>query len=167
LGIISPLGRLRGPEQLGTEVPHAIKKRLKKNKNDQYSFEVADSVSLTQKDIRELQLAVGAIRAGVNIILKKAALKTSQLSRVLIAGGFGSFVRRRNAQRIGLLPSDIDHEKISYVGNVALAGAKMSVLSRKARKRAEMIAENVEHLELSLDLDFQNEFADAMMFPEK
>lgn len=128
-------------------------------------FVIADKVKITQKDIRQIQLAVGAIRAGINIMLKRAGMKTVDLKRVLVAGGFGSFIRRNHAQRIGLLPAEIDHEKISFVGNTSLAGAKIALLSIKARQKAQELAGQTEHIELSADSDFQNEFASAMIFP--
>ena len=87
-------------------------------------------------------------------MLKKAGVEAEEINRVLIAGGFGSFIRRTNAQTIGLLPSEIDHEKINYVGNVSLAGAKWALLSSNARRRAEETARKTKHLELSLDTNF-------------
>jgi len=126
---------------------------------------IAPNVALTQKDIRQIQLAVGAIRAGVNIMLRKAGIGSQDLKRVLVAGGFGSFIRRNHAQRIGLLPADISHEKISFIGNTSLAGAKLALLSMNARQKAENLARQTEHIELSADFDFQNEFANAMIFP--
>jgi uncharacterized 2Fe-2S/4Fe-4S cluster protein (DUF4445 family) len=128
-------------------------------------IEIAPKVRITQKDIRQMQLAVGAIRAGISIMLKKAGINSSDLKRVLVAGGFGSFIRRNHAQRIGLLPADISHEKISFIGNTSLAGAKLALLSLNARKKTEELAKQTEHIELSADFDFQNEFANAMIFP--
>jgi uncharacterized 2Fe-2S/4Fe-4S cluster protein (DUF4445 family) len=127
---------------------------------------IAPKVTITQKDIRQIQLAVGAIRAGIRIMLKKAGISSSDLQRVFVAGGFGSFIRRNHAQRIGLLPADISHEKISFIGNTSLAGAKLALLSLNARKKTEALAKQTEHIELSSDFDFQNEFADAMIFPD-
>jgi uncharacterized 2Fe-2S/4Fe-4S cluster protein (DUF4445 family) len=98
-------------------------------------------------------------------MLKKAGLTAGDLKRVLVAGGFGSFIRRNHAQRVGLLPADISHEKISFIGNSSLAGAKLALLSNKARIRAEYLARQTKHIELSADSDFQNEFAEAMIFP--
>jgi uncharacterized 2Fe-2S/4Fe-4S cluster protein (DUF4445 family) len=63
------------------------------------------------------------------------------------------------------LPTEIDHKKINYVGNASLAGAKWAMLSSNARIRAEELARKTKHLELSLDTNFQMEFADAMIFP--
>ena len=166
-GIIAPQGKLLGHDEVPAELPTALKKRLIKEDDGQYSFAVAADVKLTQKDIREMQLAIGAIRAGINIMLKKAGIEITQLKRVLLAGGFGSFIRRDNAQRIGLLPGGIAHDKISYIGNASLAGARLSLLSSNIRRKAEETALIVDHIELSLDMGFQNEFAEAMMFPEE
>jgi len=172
-GMITSTGQLLGPDQLPAQLPKAISQRVYENADGQIEFLVSQAnqgrkdlrVVLTQRDIRELQLAVGAIRAGVKIMLKKAGLEAEEINRVLIAGGFGSFIRRTNAQTVGLLPTEIDREKINYVGNASLAGAKWALLSSNARKHAEELARRTKHLELSLDTNFQMEFADAMIFP--
>ena len=80
-------------------------------------------ILLTQRDLRELQLATGAIRAGITLLLRRHGLKPCELDRVLVAGGFGNFIRRSNAQRIGLLPWRLEHRRIRYQGNTSLAGA--------------------------------------------
>jgi uncharacterized 2Fe-2S/4Fe-4S cluster protein (DUF4445 family) len=121
---------------------------------------------LTQRDFRELQLATGAIRAGVVILLRQAGLQPKDLQRVLIGGGFGNFIRRNNAQRIGLLPTEIERRRIRYMGNTALAGARLVALSRQARQLAEELARRTTHVDLSADRDFHNVFADSMLFPE-
>ena len=122
---------------------------------------------LTQRDVRELQLASGAIRAGIKMVLKHARVPIEDLASVMVAGGFGSFIRRHNAQRIGLLPTEVDPRRVHFVGNVALAGAKWVVLSTKARQQAEELAQQARLLQLSTDTDFQHEFAEAMIFPEE
>jgi len=169
-GVITSTGRLLPPDELPDGLPKAIAGRVSIGANDQPQFLVADEgtqpVVLTQKDVRELQLASGAIRAGIGILLKRAGLAPSDLKRVLLAGGFASFIRRSHAQRIGLLPGEIDHEVIQYVGNASLSGARWALLSTNARLRAEEYARSTEHIELSQDLDFQTAFADAMYFPE-
>jgi len=172
-GLISPEGRLAGPDELPDSLPSAFRQRVHLEDAGEASFELvppagqASAVKLTQRDVRELQLATAAIRAGVNILLKRAKLKTPDLSRVLIAGGFGSFIRRNNAQRIGLLPAGIDHSRILYVGNVSLAGARWALLSTRARRRAEQLARRAIHVELSQDPLFSEEFAQALLFPER
>ncbi len=87
------------------------------------------------------------------------------LEEVFIAGGFGNFIRRSNAQRIGLLPGRIEHHCIHYLGNTSLAGARLAALSLRARSLAEEIAQKAEHVDLSADPDFQQLFAEAMIFP--
>ncbi len=124
------------------------------------------AVAVNQRDVRELQLATGAIRAGVTILTRQVGLQSSDLKRVLIAGGFGSFIRRSNAQRIGLLPVDIDRRRIQYVGNASLNGAKYALVSTKARDQAERLARQTTHVQLSEDPDFQDLFAESMIFPE-
>jgi len=169
-GIVSPEGRLLPQDELGEHIKPTLRSRVGEA-DGQVTFMLDSNgggrqLAINQRDIRELQLATGAIKAGICILLKNAGLKTSDLKRVMIAGGFGSFIRRNNAQRIGLLPTDVHHEKISYVGNTSLEGAKWALLSTVCRKEAEDLARRTRHIELSQDMDFQMEFAEAMIFPE-
>lgn len=169
-GIVDSSGRMNPVRDSKSKTsnpnrPGHCQKQDVSNGMNQPEFVIADKVKITQKDIRQIQLAVGAIRAGINIILKQAGIKAGDLKKVFIAGGFGSFIRRNHAQRIGLLPAQIDHKKISFVGNTSLAGAKLALLSIKAREKAESFAKQAIHIELSADSDFQNEFASAMIFP--
>ncbi|MFP4105788.1 MAG: ASKHA domain-containing protein [Phycisphaerae bacterium] len=169
-GMLTPEGLILPPEQLPETLPPAIRRCVGTGENGQAFVRLAAGsdaeVCLTQRDIRELQLAAGAIRAGVSILLKRAQIRSDQLSKVLLAGGFGSFIRRSNAQRIGLLPTGLDHRKIHYMGNASLSGAKLALLSTDARNAAERLSAAAEHVELSQDADFQMEFAEAMIFPE-
>ncbi|MFO7973819.1 MAG: ASKHA domain-containing protein [Candidatus Hydrogenedentota bacterium] len=121
---------------------------------------------LTQRDVRELQLAVGAIRAGISILLKRVHLEPGQLDRVYVAGGFGNYVRLSNAQRIGLLPESLREEQFHFAGNTSLEGARAAAFSLGERARAEAISRAVAHFDLSCDAEFQTEFAMAMFFPE-
>lgn len=169
-GLITREGRLLPPEELPAALPDPLRRRARRNGDGQVEFVLwqddANTVALTERDIRELQLACGAIRAGIVILLKQAHLTSADLKRVLIAGGFGSFIRRNHAQRIGLLPPDIHHERINYVGNASLNGARWALVSAGARKHAEALAARTRHVELSQDPDFQTEFAEGMIFPE-
>jgi uncharacterized 2Fe-2S/4Fe-4S cluster protein (DUF4445 family) len=170
-GVISSMGNILTGDDLPADLPEAIRSRIRTGPDNQPEFLIADApnagaITLTQRDIRELQLGTGAIRAGVNILLKQASLGAEDLDAVLIAGGFGSFIRRSKAQRIGLLPSDIPRNKIKYIGNAALNGARWALLSTKVRDEAETAARAAMHVELSQDMEFQTEFAQAMIFPE-
>jgi len=82
----------------------------------------------------------------------------------LLAGGFGNFIRRSNAIRIGLLPP-VPTSRVEFVGNAASEGAKMALLSRSCRRDAELISRNTEYVELASRPDFQNLFAEHLMFP--
>jgi uncharacterized 2Fe-2S/4Fe-4S cluster protein (DUF4445 family) len=124
-----------------------------------------ETVSLCQHDIRELQLASGAIRAGIDTLLLRAGLAPEQLDAVLLAGGFGNFIRRNNAQRIGLLPP-LPHDRIRFIGNASSMGAKMALLSTRERARAEALRKQAVHVDLSMDTNFQSAFGMAMIFPD-
>ena len=174
LWFVSPDGRLLDPYLLPRDLPVALRRREKVNAAGEVHFVIAADqrrsesaqVALTQRDVRELQLAAGAIRAGIAILLKCAGIAMNDVTQVLIAGGFGSFIRRSNAQRIGLLPPELPHQRIRYVGNASLSGARWALLSTAARRRAEELARQTRHVELSTDPDFAMEFAIAMRFPE-
>jgi len=172
-GVLTPEGRLLGKKDLPKQVPDELRRRIVTHKKnaafvlaEQSETAVDRPILVTQRDFRELQLATGAIRAGVTILLKRARLDAEQLDRVLIGGGFGNFIRRSNAQRIGLLPMGIPHNRIRFQGNTSLAGARLAALSRTARLQAEQLARRTEHVDLSTDRDFHNVFAESMVFPD-
>lgn len=172
-GVLTAEGRLLSKDKLPKRVPSDLSRRIVAHKKG-LAFVLAEEsetagdrpILVTQRDFRELQLATGAIRAGVTILLKRAGVKPEELDRVLIAGGFGNFIRRSNAQRIGLLPPGIPRNRIRYQGNTSLAGARLAALSRTARVQAEQLARRTEHVDLSSDPNFQTVFADAMIFPD-
>jgi len=173
VGIVSPEGRLRPREELPTGLSPALAGRVRTDNGGGVVFVLAEpgagvsrkSLSITQRDIRKLQLGCGAIRAGISILMRQAGLAPKDLKTILIAGGFGGFIRRDKAQRIGLLPPEVDHQRIHYVGNASLAGARWALLSVEARKHGEELARRARHVELSVDGGFQAEFAEAMIFP--
>lgn len=121
-------------------------------------------VVITQRDIRQIQLAKGAISAGIAMILKSAGLSEDDIDELLLAGAFGNYIRKTSAQRIGLLPA-IPPERIRFVGNAASTGAKMALLSAAARRDADRIRHRTGHLELAASPEFQNEYMNAMLFP--
>jgi uncharacterized 2Fe-2S/4Fe-4S cluster protein (DUF4445 family) len=172
-GVITSQGRLCVPDELPPGTPSDLCRRIVAH-NGQMAFLLADEtesgtgkpIVVTQRDIRELQLAAGAIRAGITILLQRAALGPSDLHGVLIAGGFGNFIRRKNAQRIGLLPRKVPRHLIRFQGNTSLAGARLTAVSEAARRRAEGLARRTEHVDLSADPGFHQAFAEAMLFPE-
>ncbi|MEI8242793.1 MAG: ASKHA domain-containing protein [bacterium] len=170
-GLLDTTGRILEPDELATTVPEALRRRIEHADHDsRFVLTPANgaqaAVCLTQRDIRELQLASGAIRAGVETLLQRAGLTALDLDAVLLAGAFGNFIRRSNAQRIGLLPP-LPHERIRFIGNASSMGAKMALLSVKERARAEALRKRSVHVDLSADPNFQEAFGMAMMFPEE
>jgi uncharacterized 2Fe-2S/4Fe-4S cluster protein (DUF4445 family) len=171
--ILTPQGNLLSPDHLPADLLPDLRRRIIEQ-DGQTAFLLASEdesatgkmLAVSQHDFRELQLAAGAIRAGTEILLKRAGLKPRDLHEVLVSGGFGNFIRRGNAQRIGLLPHKLEHHKIRYCGNTSLSGARLAALSIRARRMAEDIARQTEHVDLAANADFQEAFAEAMIFPK-
>jgi uncharacterized 2Fe-2S/4Fe-4S cluster protein (DUF4445 family) len=125
-----------------------------------------DSVAITQKDIGEVQLAKAAIHAGCAILMSRVGVKAADLKRVYIAGSFGNYVNPASAKLLGLIP-EVPTEVIRFVGNTAIAGAKMCLISAEARKEAKAIGEGVRYIELGADPGFSKEFAASMYLPHQ
>lgn len=168
-GVLDETGRILSKDEVDDSLPDVLKNRLIENGSN-VDFLLADngdsdSVYIYQKDVRELQLANGAIRAAINILLRRAGVEASDLGYVLLAGAFGNFIRRSNARRIGLLPQ-VACGAIRFIGNAASLGAKLVLMSSDERKYADDMCRLTEHVDLSLDAEFQMEFGMAMMFPD-
>ncbi len=121
-------------------------------------------VQLIQTDIRELQLAKGAIAAGLKILLRQWGAKPDDLTRIYLAGAFGNYINIESARRIGLLEAPV--EKIQPAGNTALLGAKLALFSL-ARGGGEYgdILRKVRHVSLNEDAEFHEVFVECMSFP--
>ena len=117
---------------------------------------------LTQKDIREFQLAKGAIGAGIQLLLQKSGIKATDLDSVLLAGAFGNYIRPRSAVAVGLLPN-VPLDRIHFVGNAAASGAEMMLLSTECRERSAVLADRIEYVENAHEPQFGEVFADAML----
>ncbi len=167
VGIIDETGRMLPPDELPDEVPTDLRRRVVEGERGVefiLTRKQESPVVLTQGDVRELQLAKGAIYAGIKILMKEAQLTPQDISRVILAGAFGNYVRKESAIAIGLLPL-AEKDKIVSVGNAARMGARMALLSQEVRGRAVRAAAATRYVELSGRLDFQMEFAEAMFFP--
>jgi uncharacterized 2Fe-2S/4Fe-4S cluster protein (DUF4445 family) len=121
-------------------------------------------VTITQEDVNQIQLAKGAIRAGLEILLDATGTAPQEVQEVIIAGAFGSFLKVHSALDIGLLPR-LPGAGYRQVGNAALAGARWALLSRQARERAQQIAMRATYLELTTYPKFNRWFALGMLFP--
>ena len=147
-GMMNYTGRLAAPEFVLVPKEHSA---------------TGEDIVITQKDLRELQLAKGAIYAGTKILLKELGAREEDISEILLAGAFGNYIRQESALTIGLLPNLPTHQIIS-VGNAAGNGAILALISKKERARAFSLAKKVEHIELSGRADFQDEFVNALLF---
>jgi len=121
-------------------------------------------IYLTQKDVRELQLAKGAIAAGINTLMEEMGISPGDIKRVYLAGALGNYVNPYSAVRIGLIPG-IDPSIITSIGNAASTGASMVLLSKDYWQTANDLASFIEHVELSSRTDFINYFVKNMDFP--
>ena len=122
-----------------------------------------EDVTLTQGDIRQLQLAKSAIWSGIVLLQRVMGIDDADLAELMLCGGFGNYINTESAVAIRLLP-DIDIDRITYVGNAAHLGAQMALLSERERTRAEELARRIEHVALAARPDFQDIFIDGMSF---
>jgi uncharacterized 2Fe-2S/4Fe-4S cluster protein (DUF4445 family) len=168
-GILNHKGNIPAPGSPASEkLSPNLAARLRKGP-DGNEFVLAwngenEDIVITQKDIREVQLAKGAIFAGISILLKSLKTDSSNLQEIMLAGAFGSHINKKSALRVGLLP-DVPPEKITYIGNAAGAGACMALMSANTRSQAEKQSREVIHVELGSHPGFEKEYLNAMYFP--
>jgi uncharacterized 2Fe-2S/4Fe-4S cluster protein (DUF4445 family) len=125
---------------------------------------VGHDITISQQDVRNLQLAKAALRAGASVLMDRLGVNCPD--RIILAGTFGSHVDKRSVTRIGMLP-DCDLDDISAAGNAAGQGAVMALLNIGKRSEATKVAEQIEYVELSGNEDFYKRFVDAMHFPRE
>ncbi len=159
LGLVDSTGRLRVGERAPDRLSAALRSRL-----GQDEVVLAQGVTLTQKDIRELQLAKSAIASGVLLLMEEYGIEGDDLEEIMLAGTFGNYIDVSSAVIIGLLPG-VPEEKVRPIGNAAHRGAVMALMSRRLRSEARGIARAVEHVELSAHPRFQQSFVANIAFP--
>ena len=138
---------------------------LEENEDGEAAFYLTDKVFITQRDVRQLQLAKAAVAAGIRLLLREGKLDCKELETVYLAGGFGNRLRVESAIRIGMLPSELSG-RIIPAGNASLAGAEQVLLMPKARDALQDIQKNCRYIELSADAEFNEAFVEEMTFPE-
>jgi len=126
--------------------------------------ESGDPVVVTEDDIGNLIKSKGAVLAAMKVLMENLDMSFHDLQRMYVAGGFGAHLDIEKAVFIGLLP-DIARERIQFIGNSSLAGARLALLSVDAFKRAEDIARRMTYFELSVHPEFMNEFVAALFLP--
>ncbi|MFZ5644758.1 MAG: ASKHA domain-containing protein [Bacillota bacterium] len=169
LGIVSKRGKLTF-DQLTNTVAKGLEGHMAEH-GGQAAFLLADAdktahgrpIMITQSDIRELQLAKGAMAAGVRILMEKYGIKAGDIKEVLLAGAFGNYLNPHSACVIGLIPPELE-SKIKMIGNAAGTGARLAVLSQSEYRRAADISGFVEFVELGSYPKFNSVFAESMYF---
>ena len=122
------------------------------------------SVCITQGDINNILRAKGAIFAATDVLLQALSLSFDDVAEIMVAGAFGNFLNLKNAVCIGLLP-DLPAERMRFVGNTSLAGAKLAALSQHAYEEISRIADRTTYFELSTDPSFMDQFVSACFLP--
>jgi uncharacterized 2Fe-2S/4Fe-4S cluster protein (DUF4445 family) len=123
---------------------------------------IGRNITITQQDIRNIQLGKAALYAGARLMMKRCGIQ--KIDRVILSGSFGSHIDTEKAMRIGMFP-ECDLNSVIAVGNAAGEGAMIALLNKEKRRKAEEIARKVEYLELTLEEGFQEEFIEAIPFP--
>lgn len=125
-----------------------------------------EKIVLTQKDIREFQLAKGAVAAGINLLFSEAGIKSKALNKIFIAGGFGNYINPKSALKVGLIPK-VEKGNIIKIGNGAGLGAKIYLFDKNKKLESKKMIEKVKYIELSKSKKFQDYFMDSMLFKKQ
>ncbi|MFX0178884.1 MAG: ASKHA domain-containing protein [Candidatus Hodarchaeota archaeon] len=128
---------------------------------------IGREITLSQKDIREIQMAKAAFFSGTRIILdylRKEYKKNHTIKQIFLAGAFGNYINKESAKFIGMIP-DIPSERIFQIGNAAGIGAINCLLNKELRMKAYDLLEEIDYVEIALEKNFQREYAEAMYFP--
>lgn len=135
-----------------------LKERLKDKK-----FYITDKVYISQNDIRQIQLAKGAISSGINMLLKEVNTDIEDIEEAVIAGAFGYHINSDSIKTLGIIPNGFKG-KIKFVGNSSIEGARLSLLNKDISKSMIDIRDKIKVIELSTREDFQEYFVNALSF---
>jgi len=173
LGLINKRGKFIAHEQLTNPLAARFKENLIEYEG-QGAFLIAEAsitshgrpIMITQSDIRELQMAKGAMAAGVRVLMETYGIEAQDISEVLLAGAFGNYLNPHSACVIGLIPAELE-SKVKMIGNAAGTGAKLALLSASEFRRANDIAEAVKFVELGSYPKFNSIFGQCTYFDIK
>ena len=127
---------------------------------------IGQDLVLTQDDIGQLQLAKGAIHAGIRILLDTLGRRVRDIRALYLAGAFGSYLAPESARAVGMLP-DLPLDRVQFVGNTAGSGARLALISRFEREAMRTIARRIEHMPLAGDPRFPRDFASSLFLPHR
>jgi uncharacterized 2Fe-2S/4Fe-4S cluster protein (DUF4445 family) len=161
-GVVNPSGRIKTPDQKeGLQTSVAERLMLI---DDQPVFNIVDSVFFSQADIRQLQLAKGAIRTGIDMLMSEANVTAEDLEDLTLAGAFGYHLRPDSLATIGLIPDKLAR-KVRFAGNTSKTGCAMMLINASLREYLEKQVQRVEHLPLAEKISFQELFIENLNFP--
>ncbi len=168
VGVLEPSGRMRKPGEVS---PAALASRLAPLEGQQ-AFTLVEGraagdpgpVAITARDVREVQLAKGSIRAAAALLCGHAGIEPDHVGEIMIAGAFGNCIRKASALAIGLLPP-IDPERVRLIGNAAGVGARLALVDRRVLERAASMAARTEYVDLAAHPGYQSAFMAALAFP--
>jgi len=161
-GVVDAGGRMQTPSR-GGKVQTPLAEHLQLI-NSQPAFKIADDVFFTQGDIRQLQLAKGAIRTGIDMLMSEANVTPDDLEDITLAGAFGYHLRPDSLASIELIPQQLAR-KVRFAGNTSKAGCALMLLNASLREYLEKQVQSVEHLPLAEKLSFQELFIKNLNFP--
>ncbi len=159
-GVVNSRGRLQGPDN--TELSDLYRERLFQ-KDGKRHFRLSEEVTVSQEDIRQVQLARAAIRTGVEFLLSEGGIRYEDVKTVIIAGGFGYHISRESLVTVGLIPV-FPNAKLSFVGNSSLEGGKMGLLDKDVLDRSTGLARGAKVIELANVDGFEKRFVREMNF---
>jgi uncharacterized 2Fe-2S/4Fe-4S cluster protein (DUF4445 family) len=158
--VIGKNGKFVSPEN--SDLSEILQKRFVKL-DGKTAFEIAEGVFLTQKDIRQVQLAKGAVRSGIEFLMRSKEVDADKVNKIQIAGSFGYHLRAKSLINIGLLPKEFEG-KIEFVGNTSKSGGHAFLVNKNYRTEMENIVKEVEVVELSKGEDFDKIFVKCLFF---
>ena len=161
VGLIQPSGRIATEDQVDSALHDYLDLKHKRLWVDKRR-----KLFLSQKDIRQIQLAKGAILSGIQALLQEAHLAEDQIDQVYIAGQFGSYVQAASLIGVGIIPQSLE-DRIDYVGNTAKSGAHLFALNQSFYNHSSQLANGIRHIELSLLDHYDRLFAKAALFPQQ
>ncbi len=159
-GIVSKNGKFVSPDD--NSLPGTLRSRLTKL-DGKPAFVVAEGILITQKDIRQVQLAKGAVRSGIEFLLTSNGVTADAVDKVLIAGSFGFHLRAKSLINIGLLLKEFE-SKVEFVGNTSKAGGKAFLLNGLYRLEMQNLVRKIKVIELSNHIDFDKIFVASLAF---
>lgn len=160
LGILDATGRYRYPPPEG--LPEALASRVQK-RGEQIVFALGRNCAFTQNDVRQVQLAKGAVKAGIEVLLEEAGCRVEDLDTVYLAGGFGFYLSAENIEGIGLIPQGLQ-DRLIFTGNSSRNGCVWLLCDISYRRFLEENASGFEHVSLAQSPRFMENYVEGMEF---